>query len=65
MTEFMTIQQVAESYQLSSSTVRRMIQRGQLTAHRLGPRVIRVRREDLESALVSMTTNESGDTNVQ
>lgn len=51
MPDLMTIEQVAESFQISRSTVRRMIARGQLPAHRVGLRAIRIRPEEAESAL--------------
>ncbi|WP_431840472.1 helix-turn-helix domain-containing protein [Gordonia hongkongensis] len=44
-----TIQQVADHEQVSVKTVRRWIADGRLPAHKIGPRQIRVRRQDVES----------------
>jgi len=38
--------------QVSPATVRRWIREGQLTAQRVGPRLYRIRREDVEANLV-------------
>lgn len=51
MHDLLTIDQVADSFQLSRSTVRRMIARGQLPAHRVGPRAIRIKAAEIEAAL--------------
>ena len=42
----LTLQDVADFLQVSTRTVRRLVDRGELTAFRIG-RSIRVRREDL------------------
>lgn len=47
---------VAEGLRISEATVRRLIKRGDLPAHRVGDRrQLRVRAEDLDSYLESMT----------
>jgi excisionase family DNA binding protein len=45
--DFLTIAEAAESLRVDQSTVRRWIAKGELHAYRVGPRRIRVRREDL------------------
>lgn len=47
--ELLTLQQVGEVLQVSRRTVERMIERGELTAIRIGPRLIRIRRADLNA----------------
>ncbi|MFV0634630.1 excisionase family DNA-binding protein [Demequina sp.] len=39
----------------SQDTTRRMIARGEIKAYRVGPRLIRIRRHDLERALKPVT----------
>jgi excisionase family DNA binding protein len=48
--------EVAELYGISERTVRRRIAEGELPAYRLGPRHIRIRREDVEALLVRIPT---------
>lgn len=43
----LTIAQVARQYSVTTQAVRSWISRGQLTAVRVGPRVIRIRPSDL------------------
>ena len=45
------LQQAADEASCSVSTLRNLIARGDLTAYRFGPRLIRVRRKDLEALL--------------
>lgn len=40
--QWLTVAQTAEVLQVSVATVRRMITRGELSARRIGPRLIRV-----------------------
>ena len=47
-TEWVTIQQAADRYQVSTKTVRRYITRGLIEAERFGPRLIRVDLNSLE-----------------
>lgn len=47
MPRYGTIKETAERYGISTTTVRRYIAEGRITAHRVGPRLIRV---DLEQA---------------
>ena len=50
----LTIEQLAKDWQCSHYTVRRMIARGDLKAHRVG-RLIRIRREDAARAMKPVT----------
>ncbi|MEZ0355506.1 excisionase family DNA-binding protein [Mycobacterium sp. SA01] len=47
MARYGTIKEAADQYQISETTVRRYIAEGRITAHRVGPRLIRI---DLEKA---------------
>ncbi len=49
--QLLPLQQAAEESACSVSTLRNLIARGDLTAYRFGPRMIRVRRQDLEGLL--------------
>lgn len=49
---FITIQQAADYLGVNARTVRYMIADGRLTAYSLGPRVIRLRKSDVDAALV-------------
>jgi excisionase family DNA binding protein len=42
-----TIKQAAEYHQVDIKTIRRWIQRGWITAHRVGPRLIRLDRDEV------------------
>ncbi|MFD6056826.1 excisionase family DNA-binding protein [Rhodococcus wratislaviensis] len=44
----MTVQQAADVLAVSTKTIRRRIADGTLPAHRVGPRLIRLRRIDLD-----------------
>jgi excisionase family DNA binding protein len=46
--EELTIGEVAERKKVSPATVRRWIRTGQLPAHRLGPRLVRIHASDLD-----------------
>jgi len=46
--ELLTIGEAAAVVGVHPSTIRRRIEKGKLTAFRVGPRLIRVRRSDLE-----------------
>ncbi|MFS0867447.1 helix-turn-helix transcriptional regulator [Microbacterium sp. 179-B 1A2 NHS] len=46
-TPWVPIEVAAKHYSLSTDTVRRMITRGEIEARRFGPRLIRVRLEDI------------------
>ena len=46
--ELLTIREAAEVVGVHPSTIRRRIEKGTFTAFRVGPRLIRVRRSDLE-----------------
>lgn len=49
--ELLTLQQVAEILQVTVTTVRTRITRGELRACRIGPRALRIRRSDFERIL--------------
>lgn len=49
-TSYLTIPQAGEVLALSPTTIRRMIQRGELKAHRAG-RAIRIKSSEIERAL--------------
>lgn len=51
--EYLTIAEAAELLRVDKSTIRRWIGRGDFPVHRLGERVIRIRRSDLESSGVA------------
>lgn len=56
MSAYLTVKDVAERFQTSNRTVERLIERGQLPAVRLGPRVLRVREQDLPEALPAVAS---------
>lgn len=49
--EWLSQQQVAAEFGISDRTVRRMIADGRIPAHRLGTRLVRIRRADALRAL--------------
>ena len=49
--EWITQQEIAEMFGISDRTVRRMIADCRIPAHRLGPRLVRIRRADALRAL--------------
>ena len=51
-TKFLTQQQVAQMLGVTDRTVRNMIADSRLKAYSLGPRMIRLRLDEVESALV-------------
>jgi excisionase family DNA binding protein len=58
--EMLPLQQAAEEAACSVSTLRNLIARGDLTAYRFGPRLIRVRRQDLEGLLKPYQGGQAG-----
>ena len=48
-TEMLSIRQAAELANVTTGTVRNWVARGQLRASRLGDKIIRIRRDDLEA----------------
>lgn len=52
MPDFITVRQVCDRYGLSDTTVRRLIQSGDLPAYRLGPRLIKLDPAEVEAALL-------------
>lgn len=51
----LSLDQAAHELGCSRDTVRRMISRGELKAYRVGSRLIRIRRQDLERAIKPVT----------
>lgn len=49
--EFLTVGEVADLLKLNAQTIRNMIDRGELTAVRVGSRRVRIQRADLEAFL--------------
>lgn len=58
--QLLPLQQAAEESSCSVSTLRNLIARGDLTAYRFGPRMIRVRRQDLEALLQPYQGGQAG-----
>ena len=54
--EWLSKQQVAAEFGISDRTVRRMIADGRIPAHRLGPRLVRIRRTDALAAVTPIPT---------
>ncbi len=48
---YLSIGQTADYLGLTDRTVRQMVSDGRLTAYRLGPRVVRLRREEIDAAM--------------
>lgn len=55
MPEFLTLAQAAELLQVSDKSMRRLVQRGQLRAYKIGPH-FRFKRADVERALKPVRT---------
>lgn len=53
---WMTTPDVADHLQVTDRTVRRMIAAGELPAYRLGPRLLRVKRSDVDALLRPIPT---------
>ena len=58
--DLLPLQQAAEESSCSVSTLRNLIARGDLIAYRFGPRMIRVRRQDLEALLKPYQGGQAG-----
>ena len=58
--QLLPLQQAAEETACSVSTLRNLIARGDLPAYRFGPRMIRVRRRDLEAVLQPYQGGQAG-----
>jgi excisionase family DNA binding protein len=58
--QLLTLQVAAKETACSVSTLRNLIARGDLPALRFGPRLIRVRREDLQSVLTPYQGGQAG-----
>jgi excisionase family DNA binding protein len=58
--QLLPLQQAAEETACSVSTLRNLIKRGDLPAYRFGPRLIRVRREDLATVLKPYEGGQAG-----
>ncbi len=48
-TPYLTAKDIAKRWQVNVRTVERKLQSGELPAKRFGPRIVRVRQEDLEA----------------
>ena len=55
-TDLLTMQQAAEMLGCTPKTLRALVSRGTIRAYRLGPRQIRLKREDVLSALQPIPT---------
>jgi excisionase family DNA binding protein len=51
--QFLTIAEAADLVRVHRSTIQRMIARGALPSYRIGERGVRIKRSDLESAMLS------------
>lgn len=49
--DLLNVEQTSQYLGCSANTVRNMIHRGELSAVRLGPRMVRIRRDDLDAIL--------------
>jgi excisionase family DNA binding protein len=58
--QLLPLQQAAEETACSVSTLRNLISRGDLPALRFGPRLIRVRRRDLDAVLKPYQGGQAG-----
>jgi excisionase family DNA binding protein len=58
--QLLSLAQVAEETSCSVSTLRNLISRGDLPALRFGPRLIRVRRRDLDAVLKPYQGGQAG-----
>lgn len=54
--EFLPLADAADYAQVSVRTIRRWIAIGSLTAHRVGPRLLRIERADLDSMIAVVPT---------
>ena len=58
--DLLTIRQVSEYLGCSETTIRNRAKEGSLKAVRMGPRMIRIRREDLEAILQPYDAGQAG-----
>ena len=58
--QLLPLQQAAEETSCSVSTLRNLIARGDLPAYRFGPRMVRIRRQDLEGLLKPYQGGQAG-----
>ena len=58
--QLLQVQQAAKEGKCSESTIRNLIARGDLPAYRFGPRMIRIRRQDLEALLQPYQGGQAG-----
>lgn len=52
MSKMVSVAAAAEHYEVSRQTVRRWIASGKITAHRVGPRLIRIDLEEIEAEII-------------
>lgn len=55
-TAYISLQQAAEQLGVSDKTIRNWIATGRLTGYRAGPRMLRVRQEELEAIMRPIPT---------
>jgi excisionase family DNA binding protein len=58
--DWISIAETAQVMKVSTKTVRRYIAQGRITAHRMGPRFIRIDRAEIERTLRPITTIGAG-----
>lgn len=57
--DVLTVDQAAERLGVTPGTIRRWINTGTLKAHRVGPRFIRIRADDLDALLSEITPDQA------
>jgi len=57
-TEFLTIAEVSNLLRVSRVTLHRWLKQGRLQAYHVGPRAVRIRREDLDTVVTSLRPTE-------
>ena len=55
--EMLSVRQAAQAAAVSEKTIRRYIRSGELQAHRLGTKTVRIRRQDLNALFKPMPQN--------
>jgi excisionase family DNA binding protein len=58
--QLLPLRQAAQESACSVGTIRNLVARGDLAAYRFGPRLIRVRRQDLEALLQPYQAGQAG-----
>ena len=60
MTKMVSIAAAADHYEVSQQTVRRWIASGKITAHRVGPRLIRIDLDEVEAKIIHTVPTVNG-----